>query len=98
MLDEDLYGSYGNLAAAHELRFGLNFHRLMPKLRSTTMNIHPMSSLFLLLAMGTAFGLTGALLATPLAAIIKAYYEEFYIAQFPEDPALEKRIDDIIYH
>ena len=70
---------------------------LMPKLRSSTMNIHPMSSLFLLLAMGTAFGLTGALLATPLAAIIKAYYEEFYLGQFPEDPQLEKRADDIIY-
>ncbi|MDQ1139985.1 AI-2E family transporter [Pedobacter agri] len=70
---------------------------LMPKLRSSTMNIHPMSSLFLLLAMGTAFGLTGALLATPLAAIIKAYYEEFYISKFPEDPQLEKRTHDIIY-
>lgn len=70
---------------------------LMPKLRSTTMNIHPMSSLFLLLAMGSAFGLTGALLATPLAAIIKAYYEEFYLNQFPEDPKLAQRSDDIIY-
>ena len=70
---------------------------LMPKLRSSTMNIHPVSSLFLLLAMGTAFGLTGALLATPLAAIIKAYYEEFYISQFPEDPKLEERVDDILY-
>jgi len=71
---------------------------LMPKLRSTTMNIHPMSSLFLLLAMGSAFGLTGALLATPLAAIIKAYYEEFYLRQFPTDPQLEKRSDEIIYN
>jgi putative permease len=70
---------------------------LMPKLRSSTMNIHPMSSLFLLLAMGTAFGLTGALLSTPLAAIIKAYYEEFYLRQFPDDPKLEQRTNEIIY-
>ncbi|MFC1223151.1 AI-2E family transporter [Pedobacter sp. BG31] len=70
---------------------------LMPKLRSSTMNIHPMSSLFLLLAMGTAFGLTGALLSTPLAAIIKAYYEEFYLRQFPEDPQLDQRTNDIVY-
>jgi putative permease len=70
---------------------------LMPKLRSSTMNIHPMSSLFLLLAMGTAFGLTGALLSTPLAAIIKAYYEEFYLRQFPDDPQLEQRTNEIIY-
>lgn len=70
---------------------------LMPKLRSTTMKIHPVSSLFLLLAFGTAFGLVGALLATPLAAIIKAFYEEFYLTQFEEDNQMEKRIDNILY-
>lgn len=70
---------------------------LMPKLRSTTMNIHPVSLLFLLLAMGAAFGLTGVLLATPMAAIIKAYYEEFYLTQFKDDPEMENRIDRILY-
>ncbi|WP_443946822.1 AI-2E family transporter [Pedobacter sp. AW1-32] len=71
---------------------------LMPKLRSSTMNIHPVSSLVLLLAMGSAFGLTGALLATPMAAIIKAYYEEFYVKRLPEDPTMDSRIDDIVYN
>lgn len=71
---------------------------LMPKLRSKTMNIHPVSLLFLLLAMGAAFGLLGVLLATPMAAIIKAYYEEFYLTRFPEDPKMEQRVDDIIYY
>lgn len=70
---------------------------LMPRLRSTTMNIHPVSLLFLLLAMTAAFGLMGALLATPMAAIIKAYYEEFYLNRFDEDPEIEKRIDRILY-
>lgn len=70
---------------------------LMPKLRSKTMNIHPVSLLFLLLAMGTAFGLMGALLATPMAAIIKAYYQEFYLARFPEDQQLETNVDVILY-
>ncbi|GAA4203087.1 AI-2E family transporter [Pedobacter jeongneungensis] len=70
---------------------------LMPKLRSSTMNIHPMSSLFLLLAMGTAFGLTGALLATPMAAVIKAYYEEFYTNCRLKDELVEKRIDAVVY-
>ncbi|RYG07903.1 MAG: AI-2E family transporter [Chitinophagaceae bacterium] len=69
---------------------------LMPKLRSKTMNIHPVSLLLVLLAMGAAFGLTGALLATPLAAIIKAYYEEFYIGQFPEDNEMGARVDNIL--
>lgn len=70
---------------------------LMPKLRSTTMNIHPVSLLFLLLAMAAAFGLMGALLATPMAAIIKAYYEEFYLSKFPEDPEMDDRIERILY-
>jgi len=71
---------------------------LMPKLRSKTMNIHPVSLLFLLLAMGAAFGLLGVLLATPMAAIIKAYYQEFYLTRFPEDPKMNQRIDHIVYH
>lgn len=70
---------------------------LMPKLRSTTMNIHPVSLLFLLLAMAAAFGLMGALLATPMAAIIKAYYEEFYLERFNADPEMEERIERILY-
>ena len=69
---------------------------VMPKLRATTMNIHPVSTLFILLAMGSAFGLTGALLATPLTAIIKAYYETFYLSRFKEDKLMNKRIDTII--
>ena len=69
---------------------------VMPKLRLSTMNIHPVSTLFILLAMGSAFGLTGALLATPLAAIIKAYYETFYLSRFKEDKRMDKRIDTIL--
>lgn len=71
---------------------------LMPKLRYSTMNIHPVSLLFLLLAMGAAFGLMGALLATPMAAIIKAYYEEFYLTRFPADKEMADRIEKITYH
>lgn len=70
---------------------------VLPKLRSNTMNIHPVSIMFILLAMVSAFGLIGALLATPLTAIIKAYYEEFFIDRFKEDKHLAERIDTILY-
>jgi len=70
---------------------------VMPKLRSSTMKIHPVSTLFLLLAMGAAFGFTGALLATPIAAIIKAFYEEFYVKTMKKDAEIEKRIDTVLY-
>ncbi len=70
---------------------------ILPKLRSNSMKIHPVSTLFILLAMGAAFGVMGALLATPLTAIIKAYYEAFFIKRFKADAELEKRIDAILY-
>ncbi|TXF74813.1 AI-2E family transporter [Chryseobacterium sp.] len=69
---------------------------VMPKLRSSTMNIHPVSTLFLLLAMGSAFGFLGALMATPFAAIIKSYYEAFYLSRFPKDHKMEEHIEDVI--
>jgi len=69
---------------------------IMPKLRSSTMNIHPVSSIVILLALSASFGLIGALLSTPVTAIIKAYYEEFYLSKF-KDPQIESRINQIIY-
>jgi putative permease len=50
---------------------------ILPKLRSKTMNLHPVSTFCVLLIMASAFGIMGVLLATPLTAIIKAYYETF---------------------
>ena len=54
---------------------------LMPKIRATSMNLHPVSTLFVMLAMASAFGVIGALIATPLTAFIKAYYETFILAE-----------------
>jgi predicted PurR-regulated permease PerM len=70
---------------------------ILPKLRSNTMNIHPVSILFILLAMTTIFGVMGALLATPLTAIIKAYYEAFLIKPVPEDQ-LQARMHAVLFN
>lgn len=51
---------------------------VIPHIRASTMKIHPVSLLIMLLAMVTVFGLMGALIATPLTAFIKAYYEAFF--------------------
>jgi predicted PurR-regulated permease PerM len=51
---------------------------VIPHIRASTMKIHPVSLLIMLLAMVTVFGFMGALIATPLTAFIKAYYEAFY--------------------
>lgn len=71
---------------------------VMPKVRATTMKIHPVSILFVVMAMGAAFGFVGVLLATPLTAIIKAYFEVFYVDQQAPDKLIDKRIDEMIYN
>jgi predicted PurR-regulated permease PerM len=52
---------------------------LMPHIRASTMDLHPVSTLFVMIAMGAAFGLIGIFIATPLTAFIKAYYDVFYL-------------------
>jgi predicted PurR-regulated permease PerM len=70
---------------------------VMPKVRSNMMNIHPASILIILFAMGAAFGVFGIIMATPMAAIIKAYYDEFYLNKLKDDGAMDKRINDVLY-
>ena len=49
-----------------------------PRIRAKAMDLHPVSILFIMMVMAVAFGLFGALIATPITAFIKAYFEEFY--------------------
>ncbi len=50
-----------------------------PRIRGTTMQLHPVLLLFFTLAFALAFGLLGAIVATPAAAFFSAYYDEFYL-------------------
>jgi len=69
---------------------------VIPRIRSTTMKIHPVFILVMLLAMTAAFGILGAFIATPLTAFIKAYYEAFYHKkQQPEET--DKNIDRMLF-
>ena len=69
---------------------------VIPRIRSTTMKIHPVFILVMLLAMTAAFGVMGAFIATPLTAFIKAYYEAFYHKkQQPEET--NKNIDRMLF-
>jgi predicted PurR-regulated permease PerM len=51
---------------------------ISPIIVGRTMKMHPVSLLFAVLALGSAFGFLGAVLAMPLAGFIKAFYDEFY--------------------
>jgi predicted PurR-regulated permease PerM len=70
---------------------------ILPRLRSRTMNIHPVSTFFILLVMASAFGVAGVLLATPLTAIIKAYYEVFFNEQQQNARKSERLADRVLY-
>jgi len=69
---------------------------IIPRIRSTTMKIHPVPILVMLLAMTAAFGVMGAFIATPLTAFIKAYYEAFYKKK-QDDEKTDKNIDKMLY-
>ncbi len=68
---------------------------VMPRVRASTMDLHPVSSLFVMLAMASVFGLLGALIATPLTAFIKAYYEEFFLTKGSEKE-LQQEVDVVL--
>ncbi len=69
---------------------------IMPRVRSSSMNLHPVTIMFFLLAMGSAFGFIGILLSTPMAACLKAFYEEFYLSRLKSDEKMDTRIEAMI--
>ena len=69
---------------------------IMPRLRSYSMNLHPVAIMFFLLVMGSAFGFPGILLSTPMAAFAKTFYEEFYLSRLESDEKMELRIEAMI--
>src|ERR1700730_11712305 len=52
---------------------------LVPFILGKSMELNPVSILFFTLAMSSLFGLTGAVLAVPAAALLKIVIEEFYL-------------------
>jgi predicted PurR-regulated permease PerM len=69
---------------------------LAPTIMGRAMKMHPVSLLFAVLALGSAFGFLGAVLATPLAGFIKAFYEEFYGRQQPPVAEEEAKVETVL--
>jgi predicted PurR-regulated permease PerM len=70
---------------------------VMPRLRSSSMSLHPVAIIFSLLVMSAAFGFIGILLSTPVAAFAKSFYEEFYLVRLKADEKMEDRIEAMIH-
>lgn len=54
-------------------------HLIVPLVMGKSLDLHPVSLIFTVLVMGSLFGLLGAILAVPVAAILKVCWEEFYL-------------------
>jgi putative permease len=67
-----------------------------PRIQASTMNLHPVFLLFMTLAMVAAFGVLGAIIASPVAGFLKAYYEEFYLARVPDEPRMAERVEAVL--
>ncbi|MHB1413735.1 MAG: AI-2E family transporter [Chloroflexota bacterium] len=69
---------------------------VMPQVRASSMNLHPVYVLFATLAMASLFGILGALIATPLSGFLKAYFDEFYLSRREEAPRLAERTEAML--
>jgi len=56
----------------------LENHILVPIIMHRAVNLHPVSLIFALIVMSTLFGVFGAVIAVPVASVIKVLYDEWY--------------------
>ena len=70
---------------------------VVPRVRASTMDLHPASVLAAMLLLAGAFGIVGALIATPIAAFIKAYYEEFYLSGRAQPGDIDAPIEAMLH-
>lgn len=70
---------------------------IVPLVMSRTLDLHPLSVTFMVLAMGTLFGVVGAIIAVPTTVIVKTLYQELYLAGQVSDPqTLEERSQRVV--
>jgi predicted PurR-regulated permease PerM len=69
---------------------------IAPPIRSKSMDIHPVSEIFTVLALTLAFGFIGAIIASPLVGFVKAFYDAFYKPKQPDDDKIDERVEDVL--
>ena len=70
---------------------------LVPLIMSGQLELHPVSVAFFVLVMGSLAGVMGALLAVPIAAVVKVLYEEFYFKpRHPDERAIRGDADAVL--
>lgn len=69
---------------------------IAPPIRSKSMDIHPVSEIFTVLALTLAFGFLGAVIASPIVGFAKAFYDAFYKPKQPDDDKIDERVEDVL--
>jgi predicted PurR-regulated permease PerM len=59
--------------------YQVELNLLVPVVLGREMRLHPVNILFFTLAMGSLFGIVGAILALPAAALVQIVIDEFYL-------------------
>jgi len=67
-----------------------------PRVQGEIMQLHAAYLLFMTLALGLAFGLLGVLVAAPVAGFFKVFYDEFYLREQPDDPDLDRHVEQMM--
>jgi putative permease len=84
------------VAVAYTIMNEIMGNLVVPRVRGSTMHLHPALLIFVALAMALAFGLIGALVATPLTGFLEAYFHEFFLARRPELEHPERTVEAML--
>lgn len=69
---------------------------LLPRIQSQAMRLHAVYIVAFVLAFGSTFGLLGAVLATPLAGLVAAIWDEFVVSRRPPVTDLDARVERML--
>lgn len=69
---------------------------VLPRLQGHAMRVHPAYLVVFVLAFATAFGLLGALVATPFAGLVHAVWSEFVLSRRPPVDDLDGHVERML--
>ena len=69
---------------------------VLPRIQGQTMRLHPVFLVAFVLAFGSSFGLLGAVVATPLAGLVAATWNEFVVSRRPPVHDLDARVEAML--
>lgn len=69
---------------------------VLPRIQGHGMDVHPAYLVVFVLAFGSAFGLLGAVVATPFAGLVAAVWDEFVLSRRPPVEHEEERIEQLL--